>query len=89
MTREEFIKVLKEKRYPYKIEGDKIIVTRQGDVRLNSLTSLPPGVEFNNRGYVFLQSLTSLPPGVVFKNEMPVNLNGLTSLPRGDRKSVE
>ena len=68
MTREEFIKVLDEKGYSYEIEGDRIIVTHNWHVDLQSLTSLPPGVEFKNGGDVDLRSLTSLPPGVVFKN---------------------
>jgi len=83
MTQEEFIKELKEKRYSHKIEGDKIVVTREGDVHLSSLTSLPPDVEFRNEGYVYLDSLTSLPSGVAFKNGGHVNLRSLTSLPPG------
>ena len=83
MTREEFIKELKERRYSHKIEGDKIIVTRGGDVHLSSLTSLPPNVEFRNEGYVYLDRLTSLPPGAAFRNGGHVNLRSLTSLPSG------
>jgi hypothetical protein len=83
MTREEFIKVLKDNRYSYEIEGDKIIVTHKGSVWLDSLTSIPPGVVFRNEGNVFLQSLTSLPPGVEFRNGEGVGLGSLTSLPSG------
>jgi hypothetical protein len=83
MTQEEFIGVLDEKGYSYKIEGDKLVVTRKGYVDLNSLTSLPPDVVFNNGGGVNLRSLTSLPPDVVFNNVLDVNLNSLTSLPPG------
>ena len=83
MTREEFIKVLDKKGYSYKIKGDKIVVTYKGSVDLKSLTSLSPGVDFNNKGYVDLWSLTSLPPGVVFNNKGNVNLNSLKSLPPG------
>jgi hypothetical protein len=81
MTKEAFIKELKEKRYSHKIEGDKIVVTREGDVHLSSLTSLPPDVEFRNEGYVYLDRLTSLPPGSAFKNEGHVNLRSLISIP--------
>ena len=81
MTREKFIKVLKNEKYSYEIEGDKIIVTHEDDVWLTLITSLPPGVEFNNRGDVWLMSLTSLPPGVVFNNGGSVRLGSLTSLP--------
>ena len=83
MTREEFIQELDKKGYSYEIEGDKLDVTYKGDVYLNSLTSLPPGVVFNNGGYVYLGSLTSLPPGVVFNNGGGIYLRSLTSLPRG------
>ena len=85
MTREEFTKQLDKKKYSYEIEGDKIIIISGygGNVYLNALTSLPPGVEFRNKDHVGLESLTSLPPGVVFKNGGYVYLRSLTSLPPG------
>ena len=83
MTGEEFIKELDKKGYSYEIEGDKIVVTYEMGVDLRSLTSLPPGVEFNNGGSIDLYYLTSLPPGVAFRNGGSVNLNALTSLPPG------
>ena len=86
MTREEFIKVLDKRRYSYKIEGDKLVVTHEDDVFLGSLTSLPPGVEFKNRGGVDLRSLQTLPPDVEFKNEGSVNLKSLIG---GDGYFVE
>jgi hypothetical protein len=87
MTQEEFIKKLKREDYSYKIKGDKIIVTHKGVVDLE-VTSLPPGVEFRNRGVVYLGSLTSLPPGVKFNNdeyfnEVDVFLDALTSISPG------
>jgi hypothetical protein len=83
MTREAFIDILDEKRYSYRIEGNKIVVTHEFAVHLDSLTSLPSGVAFKNGGYVWLDSLTSLPPGTVFKNEESVSFNSLYSLPPG------
>ena len=77
MTREEFIEILKKEGYSYKIEGDKLVVTGNGDVWLDSLTSLPPGVVFKNKGDVYLYSLTSLPPGVEFKNGGNADLKSL------------
>jgi hypothetical protein len=77
MTREEFIKKLDREGYSYEIEGDKIIVTWLWDVYLDDLTSLPPDVEFRNKGDVYLQSLTSLPPDVVFRNKGDVSLQSL------------
>ena len=58
MTREEFIEVLDDNGYSYEMEGNKIVVTNEGSVWLESLTSLPPGVEFRNKGDVDLDSLT-------------------------------
>jgi len=83
MTQEEFIKKLKREGYSYEIEGDRIVVTHEGNVDLRALTSISPGVEFRNRGVVYLGSLTSLPPEVVFKNKGSVYLRSLTSLPTG------
>ena len=83
MTQEEFIEILDKEDYSYEIEGDKIVVTHEREVDLDSLTSLPSGVVFVNRGYVFLNDLTSLPPGVEFKNRGGVDLRSLTSLPSG------
>ena len=58
MTQEEFIKVLNRKKYPYRIKGDKIIVMASFfSADLSALTSLPPGVVFNNVGGVYLEFL--------------------------------
>ncbi len=83
MTRDEFIKILDEKGYSYKIEGDKIVITYESLVDLDSLTSLPPGVEFKNEGTVNLSSLKILSPGVKFENVGNVYLSSLKSLPSG------
>jgi len=77
LWQEVFIETLNDKDYSYEIVGNKIIVTEEGPVYLGALTSLPPGVEFRNRGFVSLYRLTSLPPGVVFKNAGDVNLGFL------------
>ena len=83
MTQKEFIEVLKEEGYSYEIQGDKIIVTSKGNVYLDSLTSLPSGVEFKNGVGVDLHALKSLPPGVEFKNGGSVDLESLTSITPG------
>ena len=83
MRQEEFIKVLDGEGYSYEIKGDKLVVTVLGDVDLQSLTSLPPGVVFKNVGHVYLSALTSIPPGVEFKNVGRVYLESLTSIPPG------
>jgi len=83
MTREEFIFILIDKGYPYKIEGNKVVVTREGYVYLDNLTSLPPDVEFKNGQDVYLHSLLSISPGVVFENQGHVFLDSLTSIPPG------
>ena len=81
MTQEEFIGILDNEGYSYEIEGDKIIITGDGDVDLDDLTSLPPGVVFRNEHTVDLDDLTSLPPGVEFRNGDHVFLRSLISLP--------
>jgi hypothetical protein len=78
MTREEFKSILEANMYYfYKTEGDKIIITTNGDVNLYSLTSLPSGVEFRNGRNVQLSSLNSIPVGVEFKNEGFIYLGSL------------
>jgi len=81
MTREEFKKVLDRQRYSYKIKGDKIVITDDGIVWLNSLETLPPGVVFKNGEGVWMKSLEILPPGVEFKNGGDVDLGSLETLP--------
>jgi hypothetical protein len=83
MTREEFIKILSEKGYPYETRDDGIIINNMGEVGLESLTELPEGIEFNNGGEVYLEGLTELPEGVKFNNGGAVYLEGLTELPEG------
>jgi hypothetical protein len=77
MTQEEFIEILKERGYSYKIEGGRIIIYKE-NVYLNSLTSIPPDVEFRNEWNVYLSNLTSIPTGLVFKNGGDVYLYDLT-----------
>ena len=86
MTREEFIKVLKDDRIYYKIDGDNIIVTKGDEhgISLNILKSLPPNVHFKNPGMVDLTRLETIPPGTVFENSGTVNLAGVQSIPRNN-----
>ena len=86
MTREEFIEVLEKKGYSYGIEGDKIVVTggdKDGYVWLDSLKTIPSGVEFKNEWTVNLSSLKTIPPGVGFKNSGHVNLHSLKTISPG------
>ena len=76
MTQEEFIKVLKENDFSYKIEGDKIVVNG-GHVSLDDLTTIPSGVKFKNGRGVNLNALTTIPAGVKFVNGRNVYLNSL------------
>jgi hypothetical protein len=80
MTREEFIELLEEKGYSYKIEGDKLIVTHKGWVNLRSLKTIPSGVEFKNEGNINLRSLKILPSGVEFSNGGDVKLTSLVGV---------
>ena len=81
MTQEEFIEILKNKKYTYEIEGDKIVVTDSNDsgvfnpsIDLSDITSIPSDVTFNNKGYIFLTELTSIPPNVIFNNDRYIDL---------------
>lgn len=81
MTREEFIKVLEEEGYSYKIEGDKVVIThgKKGTGLDNHiyLDVLIPNVIFVNKGMVQLNNIASLPPGIEFKNGGDVDGNDL------------
>jgi hypothetical protein len=83
MTREEFIEVLEEKGCSYMIEDDKIVVIHDIHVYLNSLRTLPSGVEFKNEGDVFLGLLKTLPSGVEFNNMGDVDLDSLETIHPG------
>ena len=50
---------------------------------MDSLETLPPGVEFKNERDVYLDSLKTLPSDVEFKNLGDVYLRSLISLPPG------
>ena len=83
MTRSRFIRLLKDKRYSYEIEGDRIIVTSgrratYDDNAYFDIRSIPSGVVFKNGGKVDLESLTSISPGVEFKNGGDVYLRSIT-----------
>ena len=83
MTQEEFIQILDKKGYSYELEGDRIIVTHDDAFFLDSVTSIPSGVVFKNRGVVNLSSLSSISPDVEFRNKSDIALESLTSIPRG------
>ena len=83
MKKEEFIEVLKNRKYLYEIQGDKIIVTHDGYVNLSDLKIIPSGVEFRNGGHVSLRSLKTIHSGVKFRNGGNVNLDSLKTLPSG------
>lgn len=83
MTQKEFKQVLDGYKYSYVEEGNKIIVTHDKPVLLDSLTSLPSDVEFANRGKIRFEGLTDLPPGVVFRNTGYVYFGRLNYIPPG------
>ena len=81
MTRGAFIKYLDLYEYYYRMEGNKIVITKenvyfQGD-------SLPSDVVFRNRGDVSLTSVTSISPGVEFNNLGDIWLDSLETLSSG------
>ena len=70
---------LDQNNYAYTEADGKITVTHQGYVYLSSITILPEGTSFNNRGGVDLRSLTTLPEGTSFNNQGGVDLCSLTN----------
>ena len=54
MTLKEFIKILDQNYYSYGRADGGLSVTHQGHVDLESLTTLPESVKFNNQGDVNL-----------------------------------
>ena len=84
MTDHEFSELLREKNYDHGTDNDgRVIVRHQEYVYLNTLTTLPAGVKFENQGAVYLRSLTTLPAGVQFLNRGCVDLRRLATLPAG------
>jgi hypothetical protein len=81
MTQKEFKKVLDDKEYSYKIEGDKIIITKEWGVFLNDIDSLPSGVVFMNDGDVHLVNVQVLQSHVYFDNGGEVHLDSLYRIP--------
>jgi len=76
-----FIEILNERNIKFIQKENKIIINDDGYVVLDSLTSLPEGISFNNNsGNIYLNSLTSLPEDISFNNNGNIYLNSLTSL---------
>ena len=80
MTRKEFIEILSGRGYSYKIEGDKLVVTHGGYIDFDELESIPPGLEFRNKGYIKLGGCHTIPPDTVFSNGGSVSLDALKIL---------
>jgi hypothetical protein len=80
MTREDFIKVLKGKRYSYYIENGWVIVNYDNRLDLESLKTLPERIEFRNHGYVNLCHIKNLPKDIIFNNQGGVYLDSLENL---------
>ena len=75
------IYVLEAKGYGYKKEDGYIVINHYGYVCLESLTTLPENVKFENQGNVYLENLTTLSENVKFENQGNVYLESLTTLP--------
>lgn len=60
MEKIKFIEILNEKGILYKVNDEQIMITKdQGSVYLQSLTTLPDNMQFNNQGSVYLESLNN------------------------------
>jgi hypothetical protein len=85
MTREEeFISIIEEKGYRYRIEGESLIVDHDGFFWIYGLTTLPSNIEFSNSEFVAFSNLTTLPSDVVFRNSGNVFLKRANPLPLED-----
>lgn len=91
MNRKKFTKILDRKKYLYVIEGDNIIITQTGNLFLEEIESIPPGVIFRNKGIsgiprstiggsVHLDSVKELPEGTEFHNGGGVYLDSIESI---------
>jgi len=83
MTQEEFIAILDEKGYSYKIENEKLIVDYNGYVDFSDIKKLPKGIVFKNKNDIWFESLEVLPSDVVFENGGAVYLDNIKVLPGG------
>ena len=81
--KKEFCKTLKKLGYKFQVRktGKIIIIKSNGYVYLESLTTMPDNVQFNNHGFVYLRSLTTMPDNVQFNNHGYVDLRSLTTMP--------
>ena len=92
MTREEFIAVLDNLSYSYKIINDKIVVTSKSKAGIDlvgtminddngllvvTIDKIPSGVIFQGKGHVNLSSLEVLPDDVEFRNMGYVDLSSM------------
>jgi hypothetical protein len=77
MTRKEFIKILKDNEFPYKIVGDNIVISGgHRYIDLDDLTSIPPNIIFS-APQVWLKSLKKIPNSVVFNNVDRIDLESI------------
>lgn len=75
MIPEWFIKELSIDNIPYRIEGDRLIITHSTKNRDIYLTSIVPNVTFENEGVVKINWSGTLPKGLVFNNKEVIYLN--------------
>ena len=88
MKTQDLINILKRENISCKIDfipNNDVIISVLGNinknVHLQTLTSLPENVHFNNDGNVYLDSLESLQESTQFNNGVYVYLPSLESLP--------
>lgn len=74
MNQAEFIQILTENNYSYKIEGDIIVIDHREHVDLAELTTLPANITFKNNGYVSLSGIDTLSENIKFENNGEVYL---------------
>jgi hypothetical protein len=82
MTREEFKQYLKNSRYLYIEEGNKIIINHKGNVFFHRIKTIPHDIVFDNNGLVHLSSLETIPSNILFSNKGNVYLDSLRNIPK-------
>jgi hypothetical protein len=78
MNKEEFMYLLDDLGYPFKVQGERVIVGG-GIIRIDSEV-IYDQVSFENWGWVRLNFLKGLPEGVRFNNKGNVWINGIEKL---------
>lgn len=74
MTKEGFKELLSKEGYPYRLEGDQIIIDYLYSIEISSPIDIPSGTVFTNSGSVWLSDVKSIDESVIFSNSGHIDL---------------